>query len=99
MKRMALLAFAALLSGCATAFPAGSLFTDLQLPVDATANSAGDKVGSSMCTSILALVATGDCSIEAAARSGGISKIHHVDWQAHNILGIYGRYETKVYGQ
>ena len=52
-----------------------------------------------MCTSILSMVATGDASIEAAMKNGGITKVHHVDWQAKNILGIYGEFKTTVYGE
>jgi len=43
--------------------------------------------------------ATGDASISAAAASGGISRIHHVDHETLNILGIYAKYTTVVYGE
>ena len=56
------------------------------------------KVGVSKATSILALIATGDASIEAAAKAGNIKTIKYVDWSAKNILGIYGEYTTTVYG-
>jgi hypothetical protein len=73
----------------------------LTLPQAATSNTASSKqkVGVSMCTSILGLVATGDASIEAAMKNGGITKIQHVDWNAKNILGLYGEYKTTVYGE
>ena len=48
---------------------------------------------------MLALFATGDCSIEAARKQGGINKIHHVDWDANNVLGIVGNYKVVVYGE
>jgi hypothetical protein len=43
--------------------------------------------------------ATGDASITAAATNGGITKIHHVDHETLNILGIYARYVTVVHGE
>ncbi|MDD3987612.1 MAG: TRL domain-containing protein, partial [Candidatus Omnitrophica bacterium] len=49
-------------------------------------------------TSILGLVATGDSSIKTAASNGGIKTIKYVDYDAKNILGIYGEYTTTVYG-
>lgn len=88
----------ALLSGCATSYPIGGLYTELKLPVTATDNAASPKVGTAMCTSVLSLVAVGDCSIDAAKKAGGIHKISHVDWDAKNILGIYGMYTVTVYG-
>lgn len=47
---------------------------------------------------MLGLVATGDASIEAAAKAGGITKIHHVDFENFSILGIYATFTTVVYG-
>lgn len=104
MKRMkllvGLLAAAALLSGCATSLPIGVLFTDVTLPVNATSNvGKAVKTGEAGCTSILSMVATGDCSIEAAKKNGGISKVYSVDWKANNILGIIGNYKVIVTGE
>lgn len=92
-------ACAALLAGCATPFPVGSLYTEVNLPSGATGERAGSKVGTAQCMSVLGLVATGDASIAAAMRNGGITKVSHVDWHAKNILGIIGTYTTVVYGE
>jgi hypothetical protein len=43
--------------------------------------------------------ATGDASIATAATNGGIKRIHHVDHETTNILGIYAKYVTVVYGE
>ncbi|PID43001.1 MAG: TRL-like protein family [Proteobacteria bacterium] len=87
------------LTGCATSIPVGGLMTDVTLPISATSSiGKSSKVGTSHCQSILGMLAQGDCSIEAAKRDGGISKVYHVDWKANNILGIIGKYETTVYG-
>ena len=58
------------------------------------------KVGKASCTSYVWVVGTGDCSTAAAMKNGGISKIHHVDWEVKSILlGIYEKYTTVVYGE
>ena len=86
--------------GCATSYPHGMVYTELKLPVTATANSGTPtKVGTAKCISVLALVAIGDASIEAAKKDGGITKVHHVDWEVENILGIIGKYKVTVYGE
>lgn len=87
------------LGGCATYLPFGGIYTGVKGPI-----SAGDgpvkfsKIGKSEAKSILGIVATGDCSIDTAARNGGIKTIKYVDWEVENILGIVGTYTTIVYG-
>jgi len=93
-------AVAALCTGCATAYPIGVVFTDVKLPVGATANvGKGTKTGEATCKTVLSIVATGDCSIEAAKQQGGITKVYSVDWSANNVLGIYGTYKVVVTGE
>jgi len=90
----------ALLTGCATSYPIGQIYTELKLPVAVTSNGNNSpKIGIAECKSILGLVATGDASIETAKRNGGITKVHHVDWEVENILGIIGEYKVTVYGE
>jgi len=96
---LAVVALAVLCSGCATPYPVGTLFTEVSLPVAATPNAVSTKVGTAKCTSILTWVATGDASLEAAKKNGGITKVSHVDWKAKNFLGIYGEYTVTVYGE
>lgn len=93
------LAASTLLTGCATSVPVGALYTDVTLPAEATSNASANKVGKASCQSILVLVATGDCSIEAAKKNAGISEVTHVDWKAHNILGVIGTYTVTVHGR
>ena len=92
-----------IVSGCATAWPVGSVYTKVGLPVTTGEAKGMDlnkmKKGESESKSILALVALGDSSIEAAARQGNIKTIYFVDWQAENILGIIGTYHCTVYGE
>lgn len=99
MKLAIVLIAAGMLAGCASSHPFGGLYTELKLPVTATGNSgSASKTGTAECVSILGLVATGDCSIQAAKRNGGITKVNSVDWDAKNILGIIGNYKTIVQG-
>ena len=45
------------------------------------------------------LVGFGDASIKTAMQQGNITKVHHVDTEVLNVLGVYSRYETIVYGE
>jgi hypothetical protein len=102
-KRFSYLLFVAMtglfVSGCASAIPHGVLYTEVGFPGGV---GAGDisytKVGKSMSKSYFMLVATGDASIEAAVKDGGIQKIKYVDYKTKNLLGIIGEYTTYVYG-
>jgi len=105
MKRVIMLTvlmggLTAFLCGCATFYPIGVIYTDLKLPIGATSNgSASYKVGTAECKSILSLIAIGDASVEAAKKNGKITKVYHVDWEAENVLGIFGKYKVTVYGE
>lgn len=102
MKQFAIIfALAIALSGCAfTASPVlGVIYTDIKAPLAATSNPVATKVGTAMATSILGIVATGDASINEAARKANITRISHVDYEAKNILGIYATYTVYVYGE
>ncbi len=99
LATLLVLALAGFVAGCATPYPQGILYTEVTLPSMATSNAGATKVGVAECETILGLVARGDASIQAAAKNGGITKIHHVDWEAKNILGILGKYKTIVYGE
>jgi hypothetical protein len=87
--------------GCAmvVAPVTGGLYTDLKAPVTATSNTGSSKVGTGECTSILGMLALGDCSIDAAMKNGNITKIHHVDHDAMSFFWIYAKYTTRVYGE
>ncbi|HCN04104.1 MAG TPA: hypothetical protein DIS79_00670 [Bacteroidetes bacterium] len=71
----------------------------LTLPVNATSNSVGSKVGTASATGFLqVLFFGGDASIRTAAKNGGISKISTVDLKKSDILGIVQTYECIVTG-
>jgi TRL-like protein family len=89
-----------MLMGCAAMIPVGGLYTGVKFPMIATSNSsASSKTGEANCISVLSLIAVGDCSIDAAKKNGGITKVNNVDWDAMNILGIYGSYKVIVSGE
>jgi len=97
---LTLVLVAVLLTGCATAYPVGTIYTEIQIPQQAVTDGdvAYTKVGVAQATSVLGLVAMGDASHRAAIRDGKISKVKYIDYSAKNILGIYGIYTTTVYG-
>lgn len=77
----------------------GFFYTDLKSGVTATSNSLGSKVGKASAKGYLALIATGDASIETAAKEGNIKRISHIDQYGNSILGIVNTYEIIVYGE
>jgi len=91
---------ALLLSSCVmTQAPlSGKLYTHVKGPVTATSNSKSSKVGSSQAVGFFG-IAIGNASIENAAKSAGITKIHHVDYRVVNFLGLFGSYKIYVYGE
>lgn len=100
-KLLGIILLAGFLSSCAfVATPTvGLVYTDLKAPLAVTGNSGSSKVGTGKITSILGIVATGDASIETAAKSAGITKIHHVDYDAMSVIGVYAEYTIYVYGE
>lgn len=69
------------------------------LPVNATSNEVGSKVGMSKATGYLNFIWLGqDASIQKAAKQGGITKISTVDLKQTNLLGIIQTYECIVTG-
>ena len=102
MTSVASAACVLLLTGCAMANYApttGFVYQSQKGPGTVTSNSLGNKVGTSEATSILGIISTGDASIDAAAKAAGIKKISHVDYEVSNILGIYAKHTTIVYGE
>ena len=85
----AIISVAALMSSCA-----------LTLPVNATSNPVGKKVGTAIATGYLGvLFLNQDASIRTAAKNGGITKISTVDIKQTSLLGLIVTYETIVTGE
>ncbi len=84
-----LLVAVAMLSSCA-----------LTLPVNATGNNIGSKVGTAKATGFFGvLFFNADASIQTAARNGGITKVSTVDLKRTNVLNIVTSYEVIVTGE
>jgi hypothetical protein len=98
MKYIALLGVVLMLAGCASFYPAGGIYTEGKMGVQA-GSGAADKTGRACMTSILALVATGDASIEAAKAAGGIKEVVSMNYEVKNILGVWGEYCLVVKGR
>ena len=85
----ALLAVVAMMSSCS-----------LTLPVAATSNPVGTKVGEAKATGFLGvLFFDADASIRTAAKNGGITKISTVDIKQENVLNLIVTYTTIVTGE
>lgn len=57
------------------------------------------KKGESTATNVLGLVETGDASIEAAAKNGGIKKISYIDVNVKSIFIFWAKTTVTVYGE
>lgn len=103
MKKLLVSAVAALsiigFSSCGAIGNVGAILTDVTTGQAVTSNKLGSKVGQSQSMGVLGLIASGDASIQTAARNGGITKISHVDVKNFSVLGIYSTYTTIVYGE
>ena len=105
MKTPAILAVACtavLAAGCISApfKPPMGLYSEVSAPLSTEGPiQIGPKSGEATEKTILGLVATGDCSIQAAAKNGGLKRINHVDYRYKNILGIVQETTVVVYGE
>jgi hypothetical protein len=44
-------------------------------------------------------VSVGDCSIDAAVKSGGLQKVNHLDYGYLNIVGVYQKTTVIAHGE
>ena len=85
-------------------YPSGLIYSGTQTPhgmmrvEGAGAGKSGTKIGKSCATGILGMIAFGDASLAAAEQSGGISDVQSVEFGGTNVLGVYSRGCTIVYG-
>jgi hypothetical protein len=101
----ALCAVAALTLGCQYTAPVkppmGGLFSSYSAPMSTqfTGQSTPAKTGQASAESVLGLVAWGDCSLQTAAKNGGLATIDYCDYEYVNVvLGIYQKFTTKAHG-
>ena len=76
----------------------GILVTSVYGPIMATNHPTYSKAGTASSFSILGLIGIGDASIDRAAKDGGITQIHHVDYQLSSFLVFFTKYRVLVYG-
>ncbi|MCZ7582726.1 MAG: TRL-like family protein [Deltaproteobacteria bacterium] len=77
----------------------GFVYGNVQGPLTVTDLENASKKGMGTCKSVLGIISWGDCSIEAAAQQGGITKVRHVDFDSLNVIFVYAAYTTIVYGE
>ena len=100
-------------AGVSSYFDQGAIYTGSSFPVDVSKcpddekpNFENLKSGESAVHNILGIIETGDGSINAAARNGGIKRIYYVDQKINKVyiplgfIPVYAK-ETKtiVYGE
>lgn len=107
-------AASSLMTGCAqlayteapVAVPMGGLYQQTKAPLTyKTPFKVSEKVGRAYASYIAVpfyptfSASVGDASIQTAAKSAGITKIHHIDYARTNILSVFTRIEVFVYGE
>lgn len=102
-KLAALVVALSALNGCAMAqggntHAMGTIYSGYKSPGVIGTGQVG-KTGEACVSSILGIVATGDASLEAAKKAGGITTIAHVDHEQFAVLGVYATSCTIVHGQ
>ena len=81
--------------------PTALVFTNIKAPIDVDAASTpvALRKGEASSISVLGLVAVGDASVHAAAEEGDLTKVEHIDYKFLNVLGLFTRFTTIVYGE
>ena len=102
-KLMFVAALAAIASGCVMVGPTNAgapIMLNVQTPdvsfIDNSVKPA--KKGTATATGLICFT-EGDASLKAAMTNGGITKVHHVDYEVKSILGIVGSTTTIVWGE
>jgi hypothetical protein len=77
----------------------GGVYTGVKGAGDVVDNTVQPtKSGMASATGIIGF-AFGDASAKTAMAAGGITKVHHVETDFMQILGVYGKATTTVYGE
>ncbi len=75
----------------------GAIYTDARAGVAFAQNGTPTKTGEACAQAVLGIVATGDASIEAAMKNGGITRVLYVDSYSSHIV-VISKYCTIVHG-
>ncbi len=78
-------------------FIGGFIYNNMTTPGGGYTSVAASKQGTAVCKNIFYIVSTGDCSVKAAMKNGGIRSLAGYDVQRENILGVQ-TITTKAWG-
>ena len=96
---LAMMALGAVGTGCVhSPTGPGFLYMNVKGPLGPADGKSTSKRGEACARTYLAIVSTGDASLETAKRSAGITTVTTLDHHSTNILG-FGKFCTVVYGQ
>lgn len=76
----------------------GGWYAHYKEGLTATPNTQSTKTGKSCSKNIIG-ISSGDSSIEAAKKSGGITRVATVDSEIQNYFGVYGKHCIVVAGE
>jgi len=87
--------------------PVGLLFTRYRAPLtaDVTGVPAAGREGTASTLFVQDIILTGqglawdDASIATAAREGGLTKVYYADYEVLAVLGVFGEFTVRVYGE
>lgn len=101
-KTIAIAVGGLMLGGCLSApfQPPSGIIASTKAPLSTEGNwEVGSKTGTASSTSVLGIVASGDCSVATAAKNGGLKKVTNVDYEYTNFLGIWQKATVIVHGE
>ena len=84
--------------GCAMPYSPGAFYSNMDVPIEASGMEIGSKTGTSKMVNYAGVVAMGDASIIAAAKSAGIMKVKTIDVHYDSIMGIINTTTTTITG-
>jgi hypothetical protein len=82
--------------------PTGLIFSEFNAPLTTEFDQtpvAGLQTGEASSTSILGLIAYGDCSLDAAAKDSQLSTVEYCDYAFYNVLGVYQKFTVLAHGK
>ena len=81
--------------------PQGLFFSATSAPIDTNAAKTPvcSKMGEASSSAFFFnFFAMGDCSLDTAARNGGLQTIEHIDYSAFNVMFFYQRFTVRAWG-
>lgn len=106
MRLTLALAIILLFSGCAFSPYISSFGTSttqshsgVQVIITDTENIKARKIGTATCHNLLGIAAWGNCSIEAAMKDGGITRVKNAQTKIINAMWLYTSSTTIVEGE